>query len=115
MKLLKASCLPVVLFLFILMTTGCKKDQLVVNEEKEYLQINHVPGNAYDGGWRLTLRPDGAADVLPGGDMAYRGTYKINGSKIKVKTEQNSSSYTFEIISETEIKERESGTLLRLK
>ncbi|RYE18404.1 MAG: hypothetical protein EOP45_14195 [Sphingobacteriaceae bacterium] len=115
MKRFKASFLPVVLLLFILMTTGCKKDQLTINEEKEYAQINHVPSNAYDGGWRLTLRPDGAADVLPGGDMVYSGTYKIAGSRIKVKTEQNSGSYTFEIISETEIKEIASGTLLRLQ
>jgi len=114
-KLLKGNCLPMVLFLFILITNGCKKDLLIVNEEKEYLQVNHVPNNAYDGGWSLTLRPNGVADVLPGGDIVYRGTYKINGSKIKVKTEQNSGSYTFEIISETEIKEKEFGTLLKLK
>lgn len=115
MKLLKANGLTAVLFLFILLTTACKKDKLIVNEEKEYSQVGHVAGNAYDGGWVLTLRPDGVADVLPGGDIVYRGTYKINGAVIKVKTEQNSGSYTFEIISETEIKEKESGTLLRLK
>lgn len=114
MKRLKASHLTIGLFLFILMTTGCKKDQLVVNEQKHYSQVDHVPGNAYDGGWELTLQPGGIAEVLPGGDIVYRGTYKINGSRIKVKTEQDSNSYTFEIISETEIKEKEYGTLLRL-
>lgn len=115
LKLLKAGFLITAFFLFFMMGFGCKKDQLVVNEEKEFSQVDHVPGNAYDGGWTLTLRPDGVADVLPGGDIVYRGTYKINGSKIKVKTKQNSGSYTFNIISETDIKEKESGTLLRLK
>lgn len=115
MKLLKVTCLPLVLFFVILMSTGCKKDQLVVNEEKQYSQVDHVSSNAYDGGWGLRLQPDGVADVIPGGDIIYRGTYKISGSKIKVKTEQNSGSYTFEIISETEIKEKESGILLRSK
>lgn len=61
----------------------------------------------------LTLNPDGTADITPGGDIRYRGTYKINGSTIKVKTEENS--YSFEIISEIEIKSKEFGTLLRLK
>jgi hypothetical protein len=94
---------------------GCKKDQIIVNEEKVYAEVNHVPGNAYDGGWRVTLKPDGVAEVLPGGDVYYRATYKINGSKIKVKTEQNSGSYTFNIISEIEIKEKEYGTSLILR
>lgn len=115
LKLSKASYLPIALFLFILTTIGCKKDKLDVNEVKEYSQIDHVPGNAYDGGWSLTLQPDGTAEVNPGGDIRYRGTYKINGSRIKVKTPQNSGSYTFEIISGTEIKEKEFGTLLKLK
>lgn len=115
MKLLKTSYLVIALFLFILTTTSCKKDKLDVKEVKEYSQVDHVPGHAYDGGWALTLQPNGVADVLPGGDIVYRGTYKINGSKIKVKTPQNSGSYTFEIISETEIKEKDYGTLLRLK
>jgi hypothetical protein len=114
MKLWKPNYLLIVVFFSILISTGCKKDQLIVNEEKSYSQVDHVATNAYDGGWGLTLRPDGIADVAPGGDIVYRGTYKINGSKIKVKTEQNAGSYTFEIISETEIREKEYGTLLRL-
>jgi hypothetical protein len=97
------------------LVTGCKKDQLTVKEEKVYAEAGHISDNAYDGGWRLTLKPDGVAEVLPGGDVYYRGTYKINGSKIKVKTEQNSGSYTFNIISETEIKEKEYGTSLILR
>ena len=115
LKLLKASCLPIVLFLFILTTTGCKKDKLEVKEVKEYKEVGHVPAGAYDGGWSLTLQPSGVADVNPGGDIRYGGTYKINGSKIKVKTEQNSGSFTFEIISESEIREESSGVTLGLR
>jgi hypothetical protein len=115
LKHLKASCLPIVLFLFILTTTGCKKDKLEVNEVKEYSEVGHIAMGAYDGGWELTLKPDGVAEVNPGGDIRYGGTYKINGSKIKVKTEQNSGSYTFEIISESKIREQSSGVTLGLK
>lgn len=115
MKLLKASCLPVVLILLILTTIGCKKDKLEVNEVKEYSEVGHVPMDAYDGGWALTLKPDGVAEVNPGGDIRYGGTYKINGSKIKVKTEQNSGCYTFEIISQSEIREQSSGVILGLR
>ncbi|MFP5080671.1 hypothetical protein [Pedobacter sp. JCM 36344] len=115
LKLLQASCLPIVLFLFILTTTGCKKDKLEVNEVKEYREVGHIPMNAYDGGWALTLQHNGVAEVNPGGDIRYGGTYKINGSKIKVKTEQNSGTYTFEIISESEIREESSGVTLGLR
>lgn len=110
-----ASCFPIVMFLFILTTIGCKKDKLEVNEVKEYRQVGHVPMDAYDGGWALTLQPDGAAEVNPGGDIRYAGTYKIKGDEIKVKTEQNSGSYTFEIISGTEIREKSSGLTLGLR
>lgn len=116
LNLFKPYFVPV--FICIAMLTlamGCKKDQLVINQEKEYSQVDHVPSNAYDGGWGLTLRPDGDADVNPGGDISYRGTYKINGAKIKVKTPQNSASYTFTIISGSEIKENQYGVILRLR
>lgn len=107
--------LTIILLLLIITAIGCKKDKLEVNEVKEYSQVDHVPSNAYDCGWSLTLQPDGTAEIVPSGDIIYRGTYKINGSKIKVRTIQDSGSYIFEIISETEIKEKEYGTLLRLK
>ncbi|MET4080755.1 hypothetical protein ABIB40_000699 [Pedobacter sp. UYP30] len=114
-----STLLTLSMFLTLLMlstfSTGCKKNQLDVNEEKHYSQVDHVPANAYDGGFSLTLQPDGVADVNPGGDIVYRGTYKINGAKIKVKTPQNSASYTFTIISESEIKENQYGTILKLK
>lgn len=115
LKLGKFRCLPIMLFLFVLPTTGCKKDNLEVNEVKEYRVVGHVPMDAYDGGWALTLKLDSAAEVNPGGDIRYGGTYKINGSKIKVKTEQNSGSYTFEIISESEIRVQSRGVTLGLR
>jgi hypothetical protein len=115
LKLSKASLLTITLFFFLLTTTGCKKDQLEINEEKIYSEVMKEPVDEFMGGWSLTLTPDGVADVTPGGDIYYRGTYKINGSKIKVKTPQNSGSYTFEIISENEIKEKEFGAILKLR
>lgn len=111
---MRNTCLTFMLAAVIVFFSSCKKDKLMVNEEKEFVQVGHKPTNSYDGGWQLTLRPDGIADVLPGGDIVFRGTYKINGSRIKVKTEQNQAAYTFDILSETDIKEKEFGTVLRL-
>jgi hypothetical protein len=113
---LRTYCLPLFLFLLTI-TMGCKKDQLTINEEKVYAQERDpaVTYGPYDGGWSLTMRPDGVADVLPGGDIYYRGTYKIKGSKIEVKTEQNNETYNFEIISESEIKEKTYGAILKLR
>lgn len=88
---------------------------MVINETKEYQEARIVQLNPFDGGWELTLHPDGVADIVPGGDIQYRGTYKVNGSKIKVVTPQNSGSYTFTIISETEIREKSSGVTLLIK
>jgi hypothetical protein len=95
---------------------GCKKDKIEVNEVREYSEVMQAPPtDLVAGAMQLTLKPDGTADIVPGGDISYRGTYKINGSTIKVKTPQNSGSYAFEILSETEIKNKEFGTLLKLK
>jgi hypothetical protein len=115
LELLKGGRLTFLLFLLILTSSSCKKDQLEVNEKKEYRQVGHVPMDAYDGGWALTLQPGGVAEVNPGGDIRYGGTYKINGPKIKVKTEQNSDFYTFEIISEREIREESTSLILGLR
>ncbi len=114
-KSIKINYLSFLLFSFLFITAGCKKDQLQVDMVKQYVEMNHTPNNPYDGGWSLTLSPGGTADIVPGGDIAYRGTYKINGSKIKVKTEQNSGTYNFNIINQTEIKESKFGITLKLK
>lgn len=55
-----------------------------MNEVKEYSEVGHVPMDAYYGDWALTLKPDGIAEVNASGDIRYGGTYKINGSEIKV-------------------------------
>jgi len=98
----------------ILFLSACKKDKLSIEQEKRFSEVGFKPNpsNPYDGGWGLTLKPDGVADIAPGGDIIYRGTYKISGKNLKVSTDQMK--FNFEILSETEIKEKEYGTLLRL-
>lgn len=102
-----------VLFLSIILLTGCEKDQLEVEEERTYMQVDHMPQNILDGGWVLTLKPDGEADLLPGGDIMFCGSYNIKGSEIKVRTEQ-SGNYTFKILNDSEIKENEFGIIMKL-
>ena len=113
---LKASWLPIVVILFSVTIIGCKKDKLDVNQTKEYFEVTDKPQSDLAGGaMHLTLKPDGTAEINPGGDIRYRGKYKIIGSKIKVKTDQDYNSYIFEIISETQIKSKDYGALLELK
>lgn len=95
------------------LSASCKKDQLEVKEEKTFVQADYVPSNNYDGGWQLTLNPGKIADVLPSGDIVFRGTYNISGDKIKVKTDEDT--FEFKIISNNELKEVKYGTILRLK
>ena len=54
--------------------------------------------------------PGDVADILPGGDVVERGTYKIKGKQLVVTT---GIVFEFEIISDTEIKYGE--RILRLK
>lgn len=112
---LKSISFASVFFLLIITTVGCKKELLIVDEAKTFQEIDHVSKHRFDNGWSLTLKPDGTADILPGGDIYYRGTYKISGDNIKVKTEQGAGPFDFEIISETEIKEKQYGVRLALK
>ncbi len=102
--------------LFILATgfTSCKKDKLVIDGEKAFYQKDFVLSNPIMGGWSLNLRPDGSADVIPAGDIIYRGTYKIKGKSLNVVTNQ-AGDFNFKIISETEIKEKKYGTILILR
>ncbi|MGV8877922.1 MAG: hypothetical protein ACOH2A_02700 [Sphingobacteriaceae bacterium] len=116
-NLFKTCFFPAVISVFLLLSAiGCKKGKLEVKEVREFIEDKQIsPGDVYGGAMHLTLNPDDTADIVPGGDISYRGTYKINGASIKVKTQQNSGSYTFEIISEEEIKSKEYGTVLKLK
>ncbi len=104
----------VALFIGINLLNSCKKDQLNIDREKNYVQIEPKVqvSNPYFGGWYITLYPDGVADINPGGDIVYRGTYKISGSSLKVKTDYNS--YKFKIISTTDIRFDEYNIVLRL-
>lgn len=95
--------------------TSCKKDKLIVDSEKTFLEVDHVLSNRFDNGWNLILKPDGVADIIPGGDIIYRGTYKIIGRTIKLDSPQDAKTYTFKIISKKEIKESEFGVIMRLK
>ena len=110
-KTLVCSILIVTLILFL---SACKKDKLSIDEEKRFSEVGFKfdPSFPYNGGWGLTLKPDGAAEVAPGGDIYYRGTYKISGKTLTVTTDQTK--FKFEILSETEIKETQYGAILRL-
>lgn len=102
------------LIIAIFLLSSCKKDQLTVDQEKIFSQTDFKAStNPYDSGWQLTLKPDGVADILPGGDIWWRGTYKISGSLITVKADNVT--YKFEILSKTEIKDKTYGVVLRLK
>ena len=105
----------VVLFISINLFNSCKKDQLNIDREKTYVQIEPKVqvSDPNFGGWSLTLYPNNVADINPGGDIVYRGTYKINGSSLKVKTDNDS--YKFKIISTTDIRYDEYNMVLRLK
>ncbi|WP_157255435.1 hypothetical protein [Pedobacter sp. Leaf216] len=89
--------------------TSCKK--LTVKEEKTFYEINVLKPDGYlTSAIRVTLMVDSKADIVPGGDVAYRGTYKIKGKKLTVTSGKE---YEFEITSETEIKYGE--RILRLQ
>ena len=105
----RAVALMLILFLY-----ACKKDQLIVDHDKHFISTDHKVdiNNPFDGGWGLKLSSNGVAQLTPSGDIYYVGTYKINGKNITVKTDQQT--FKFEILSETEIKEKKYGILMRL-
>lgn len=94
---------------------SCKKDKLTVDEEQLFLQADFKPLSdfPYNGGWQLTLKTGGVADIVPSGDIIYRGTYKVKGDKLSVTTDQ--SKFEFLIVSKEELKETKYGVVLKLK
>lgn len=109
-------CLAAFICLTLIMCSfGCKKDKTTTDQVKNFDEVGHVAQNPYDGGWSVTLYPDGTANILPNGDISYSGTYYTAGLKLIIKTEQNDELYIFKIISATEIKEKEFGAVLRLR
>jgi hypothetical protein len=95
-----------ILFIIGLLLSACKK-QLVVDDEKIYHQANFKfdPSMPFNGGWQVTLQPNGNAVILPGGDIMYNGNYKIKGKSLSIKT-TDGQKFEFEIISPTEIKDK---------
>jgi hypothetical protein len=90
---------------------GCKKEKLVINIDKEFVQIDPKPTTSMYGGiWVLRVKPDGTASVVPGGDISFRATYQIKSSTIKVVTDYKT--FEFSVLSRTKIKEKEYGTIL---
>ncbi|MDN3588686.1 hypothetical protein QWY86_18535 [Pedobacter aquatilis] len=112
--ILKTAIFNISLIVIILLMNSCKKEQLKIDQEKKFSQVDFKfdPTFPYDGGWGLTLKPNGVADIIPGGDIYYRGNYKISGKNLTVTTDHTT--FKFDILSETEIKEKQYGTILRL-
>ena len=106
-------------FFFTLITivaAGCKKDKITIDQEKSFVQVDppRVVNNSLEGGsMHLTLKPDGIADINPGGDIVYGGTYKIKGDQLKIKVNEFKDDFEFKILSDTDIKEKDSGIVLR--
>ncbi len=99
------------LTLFIFSLQACK-DALEVNVEKTFMEQGKTSSEIGFGGIILTLYPGGRADILYGGDIVYRGTYKIKGSKLEVKEEGNVTK--FKVISDTELR-YENNRILKLQ
>lgn len=77
------------------------KDTLDINVEKTFVQQAATGNSLGFGGMILKLYPDKTADILYGGDIYYKATYSIKGSKLKVKEGDNTTE--FNIISPTEL------------
>jgi len=93
---------------------ACKKDALKVDTEKYYVQASSAPvTDLLGGGMSLTLKPNGTADINPGGDIVWSGTYNISGKKITVKVPDINIKYNFTIVSNDEI-HGENGQILKL-
>ena len=97
-----------VFLLFLLLSSflGCKKEKLVINMDKEFLQIDPKPTTSmYGGMWVLRVKLDGTANIVPGGDISFKATYQIKSSTMKVVTDYKT--FEFSVLSRTKIKEKE--------
>lgn len=116
MKNIAFKLIACALLLTVFCFTACKKDALKVNEEKHYVQTNaQTPsdpllGTATD----LTLKPNGRANILPGGDIVWTGDYDISGRKLTVTVAELNTKFLFTIISEEEL-HGEHGEVLKLQ
>lgn len=87
----KKSCFSFSLLILLCVgMSACKQELLKVDVEKTFVETNVKPpdhpmmGNKFI----LTLRPDGKAGILTGGDIMRQGTYKIDGSSLVVEEEK---------------------------
>lgn len=113
MKNLKSVLL---LALAILFFTACKKDKLQVNETKVFIQSSFRPQDTMPGtftGWVLTLEPDGSGKLVSGGDIVSAGNYDVKGANLKFNSLGRI--YNFDIVSDTELREKELGVRLVLR
>ncbi|WP_026309813.1 hypothetical protein [Niabella aurantiaca] len=96
----------------VMLFLSCSK-KLDVNEDMTFTQVNGSGYGEYSGPMHIELRSDGRAFFYPGsGDIVWDGYYKIKGGKLKYKDPNRETGYTFEIISETELK-GERGEVLK--
>jgi hypothetical protein len=103
------------LMLFIVLSlNACKKDALVITQERTFVQVNApMPIDPSLGtAVHLTLKPGGKAEFLPGGDIVYEATYKIDGDKIIVDALNRT--FKFTVISNSEL-HGENGEILKLE
>ncbi|SDQ00228.1 hypothetical protein SAMN05428975_5315 [Mucilaginibacter sp. OK268] len=107
------------LLLFFLLTcavlTGCKKDAIIVKENKTFREINVPPPTdpRFSNTMVVTLTPNGTGGISLGGDAIYPATYDISGSTLKITDNSTLEKYKLKIVSETEL--NYNGRILRLE
>lgn len=113
-KMTKITMKNLCCLLIIMLSFGaCKKDALEVKQQKTFVQVEVAPATDLPGGGiNLTLKPDGTANINPGGDIVWSGTYDISGNKITVKVQQIDTKFKFTIVSDEEI-HGEHGEILK--
>jgi len=99
------------LTLFTCFLHACK-DTLEINADKVYVEQGATSGEIGFGGIMLTLYPDGAAGILYGGDIIYRGKFYVKGNILQV--EEGKTLTKFKIISNTELR-YENNRILKLQ
>ena len=94
--------------------SACKKDKIEVDHEKVFTQkdLPQITTPDYASVWQLILKPGGAAEIRPGGNAVYQGKHDIKGSLLKVKTDDTT--FEFDILNDTEIKEKKYSVILKL-
>ena len=104
------------LLILVVSLNACKKDALIVDEEKSYFQINApAPVDPMLGtAIYLTSKPDGTGGFLLNGDIISQAKYKVRGNKIIVDVADLNKTFRFTIISDTEL-HGEKSEILKLQ